>query len=216
MSYRSHFILAFPMPTKPKLSAALDARKKPGQRRAVATVEAILEAAAHILETGGLGAYSTNAVAARAGASIGSVYQYFPSKDAITRALINRHAASLLEELRAIDPGLSAEAALRRMLLAAVRHQLQRPGLARTLDLEELRLPMDEAYEAIGKQTMALFRTCLHDTGRVRPADLDVVSNDLAAIVKGLVDAAGQRRETNEAHLLARVERAVLGYLGNP
>ncbi len=153
-------------------------------------------------------------MAARAGASIGSVYQYFPSKDAITRALINRSAASLLEELRAIDPGLSAEATLQRMLRAAVRHQLQRPGLARTLDLEELRLPMDEAYEEIGKQTMGLFRDCLLDTGRVRPADLDVVSNDLAAIVKGLVDAAGQRRETDEAHLLGRVERAVLGYLG--
>lgn len=204
------------MATRPKPSAALDARKKPGQKRAVATVDAILEAAAHILETGGLGAYSTNAVAARAGASIGSVYQYFPGKDAITRALINRNAASLLDELRAIDPDLSADATLQRMLLAAVRHQLQRPSLARTLDLEELRLPMDETYEQIGKLTMGLFRQCLLDTGLVRPADLDVVSNDLAAIVKGLVDAAGQRRESDEAHLLGRVERAVLGYLGRP
>ncbi len=204
------------MATKPKSSAALDARKKPGQKRAVATVDAILEAAAHIFETGGLGAYSTNAVAARAGASIGSVYQYFPSKDAITRALINRHAASLLEELRAIDAGLSAQATLRCMLLAAVRHQLQRPGLARTLDLEELRLPMDGVYDAIGQETMGLFRQCLLDTGQVRPADLEVVSNDLAAIIKGMVDAAGQRRETDEAHLLGRVERAVLGYLGRP
>ncbi len=42
---------------------------------------------------------------------------------------------------------------------------------------------------------------------------MEVASNDLAAIVKGLVDAAGQRGETDEAALFARVRRAVFGYL---
>lgn len=53
-----------------------DPRKRPRQARSVATFEAILEAAARILEI------NTNAVAELAGVSIGSLYQYFPSKDA--------------------------------------------------------------------------------------------------------------------------------------
>ena len=67
-----------------------DLRKSPRQKRAAATFEAIVEAAAHILRADGAGALTTNAVAARAGVSIGSLYQYFPNKQAIVRALIER------------------------------------------------------------------------------------------------------------------------------
>lgn len=43
----------------------------------------LLEAAAQVLEAKGLEGFNTNAVAERAGVSIGSLYQYFPSKDAL-------------------------------------------------------------------------------------------------------------------------------------
>ncbi|MBR8500820.1 TetR/AcrR family transcriptional regulator, partial [Burkholderia cenocepacia] len=56
----------------------LSPRKAPRQRRSVATVDAIVEAAARILERDGFDGYTTNAVAALAGVSIGSLYQYFP------------------------------------------------------------------------------------------------------------------------------------------
>ena len=57
------------------------------QARAAETVAAILEATAQILEAGGLPALTTNAVAARAGVSIGTLYQYFDDKNAILLAL---------------------------------------------------------------------------------------------------------------------------------
>lgn len=65
-------------------------RKSPRQKRATVTFEAIVEAAAHILRDEGPEALTTNAIAARAGVSIGSLYQYFPNKQAIVRALIAR------------------------------------------------------------------------------------------------------------------------------
>lgn len=65
-------------------------RKSPRQRRAAATFEAIVEAAAHILRQHGAKGLTTNAVALRAGVSIGSLYQYFPDKQAIVRALVER------------------------------------------------------------------------------------------------------------------------------
>jgi AcrR family transcriptional regulator len=62
---------------------SLAPRKLPRQQRARATCEAILEAAAHIIGREGLAGFNTNAVAERAGVSIGSLYQYFPNKDSL-------------------------------------------------------------------------------------------------------------------------------------
>ncbi len=66
-------------------------RKEPRQPRARATVDAILLAAAHILKTEGFERATTNRIAERAGVSIGSLYQYFPNKQAVVAALRERH-----------------------------------------------------------------------------------------------------------------------------
>src|SRR5580658_8284104 len=128
------------MALKTTPASSLNARKTPGQMRSVATVAAILEAAARILETRGLDSYTTNEIAARAGVSIGSLYQYFPSKDAITLSLIQRESATLVEEINAASCMEDPKKALGAMIAAAVHHQLRRPKLARLLDFEEERL----------------------------------------------------------------------------
>src|SRR5437870_12652127 len=71
-------------------------RKLPKQERAKATVEAILAATAHILVREGFDAASTNRIADEAGVSVGSLYQYFPSKQAIVSALLERHVHRML------------------------------------------------------------------------------------------------------------------------
>lgn len=74
-------------------------KKEPTQARAQATVKAIIQACAQILEKEGYGALSTNEIARVAGVSIGSVYEYFPGKEAIvasmTKALIDTHLKKL-------------------------------------------------------------------------------------------------------------------------
>src|SRR4030081_2552574 len=71
-----------------KAKQAIDIERRiPRQARAGETVSLILEATAQILEAGGLPAFTTNAVAERAGASIGTLYQYFAEKNAILLAL---------------------------------------------------------------------------------------------------------------------------------
>src|SRR5579872_7270759 len=90
-----------PSPAAPRPIAP---RKQPVQRRSKATVEAVLAAAAHILQERGAAGFNTNAVAARAGVSIGSLYQYFASKDAILLALMQQSAALCSQNLaEAID-----------------------------------------------------------------------------------------------------------------
>jgi AcrR family transcriptional regulator len=63
------------------------------QARSRDTVVAILEAAARIFSTRGYAAATTNHIAARAGVSIGSLYEYFPNKDALLVALLEAHLA---------------------------------------------------------------------------------------------------------------------------
>lgn len=90
-----------------------ESRKTPRQARASTTVEVVLQAAAHILERQGLAGFTTNAIAAKAGVSIGSLYQYFPSKEAIlarlTSDLLARDRALFAERLAQTE-GLSLEA----------------------------------------------------------------------------------------------------------
>src|SRR5262245_9314639 len=62
----------------------------PLQSRAKTTVDAILEATAQLLIRGGYERLTTNHIAARAGVSIGSVYMYFGTKEAIVEALVDR------------------------------------------------------------------------------------------------------------------------------
>src|SRR5215471_21720441 len=74
-------------------------RRIPRQARAEETVAAILEGAAQVLEAGGLAALTTNAVADRAGVSIGTLYQYFADKQALLRALGEREMRTALADI---------------------------------------------------------------------------------------------------------------------
>lgn len=66
-------------------------RKQPRQRRSAETVARILSAAARIFDERGYRGTTTNHVADAAGVSIGSLYQYFPNKDALLVALAEHH-----------------------------------------------------------------------------------------------------------------------------
>lgn len=76
-------------------------RKSPSQQRSRDMVETLVQAAALEIGERGLDATTTNHVAARAGVSIGSLYQYFETKDAIVEAVMQRHAERLLAAVAA-------------------------------------------------------------------------------------------------------------------
>src|SRR5438105_822417 len=83
------------MPPRPRTIP----RKNPRQERSRATVDAILTATARILVAEGYDHASTNRVALAAGVSVGSLYQYFPSKEALVAALIDRHITQMVTVL---------------------------------------------------------------------------------------------------------------------
>ncbi|MGF1646487.1 MAG: TetR/AcrR family transcriptional regulator [Kineosporiaceae bacterium] len=81
-------------------------RRHPRQARARQTVEFVLEAAAQLFAEAGYRATTTNHVAARAGVSVGTLYQYFPHKDALLLALAERHVTEGTTALRAVSTAL--------------------------------------------------------------------------------------------------------------
>jgi AcrR family transcriptional regulator len=85
------------------LEACVAPRKTPRQERSRALVEAIVEAGTRILVRRGREAVTTNSVAAVAGVSIGSLYQYFPNREAIIAAVAGRHAQRIHDRIATVD-----------------------------------------------------------------------------------------------------------------
>ncbi len=83
-------------------------RKQARQSRARETIEGILQASAQIVARHGLEGLTTNHIAERAGVSIGSLYQYFPGKDAVFHSLIEREFNRSVDVLVGEIEGISA------------------------------------------------------------------------------------------------------------
>jgi AcrR family transcriptional regulator len=145
-------------------------RRKPRQDRSRDTFEAIVEAAAQVFERHGYAAGTTNRIAERAGVSIGSLYQYFPNKDAIVLELARRHIAQIGETAW---PGLQAlvdyvpplRDGLTAIVLGTVELHKQSPGLQRVLfeqtqRSDEIRRLMLDVFERASELIGAYLAAC--------------------------------------------------------
>jgi AcrR family transcriptional regulator len=108
----------------------------PRQRRARATVEAVLDAVTRVVKREGTARLTTNRIADAAGVSIGSVYQYFADRRAILTALRDRHVAEMsqLVERRLVDhAGATLPALMRGLIEAMIEAHALDPGLYQLL-----------------------------------------------------------------------------------
>jgi AcrR family transcriptional regulator len=188
----------------------LQPRKRPAQARSTETVAVILTAAAHILEKDGYGQYSTNAIAKRAGVSIGSLYQYFPGKDAITIALIQQEGARVAGAIEEASHIENWRDALRAMIDVAARHQLARPMLARILDVEQSRLQPEKGVAEIAAIVEEVLKRGLR--GAI-PIGHRTLAIDIVAITRGVVDIAAEQGDVSLNDLRHRLDCALFGYL---
>ena len=148
-----------------------------------------------------------------AGVSIGSLYQYFPSKDALIVELIRCERAKLSSRIiEAIQQNDAADLKekLKLIIQAAVQHQLSRPQLARTLEFasELIGKDLEESEHQHELETIISDLFIRSDISHAQTAAQDVI-----ALSKGMINAAGIVGESNLNHLQQRVENAVFGYL---
>ena len=121
------------MPPSPKLVP----KKQPRQERSRETVSAILEATLRLIRAEGLEGLNTNRIAELAGVSVGSLYQCFPSKEALAGALLEAHLAGIKELLVARLKGLSSSPlpeAIRALIESVIDLYQSDPKVVATLE----------------------------------------------------------------------------------
>lgn len=109
-------------------------RKIPRQQRSRQMVDRILDTAARILDVSGYDGVSTHRIAAEAGVSPGSIYQYFPNKDAIVAATVERMIERIAAQLTdAFDDVAGSEDPVRRVVAAVLDATEKNRELVRVL-----------------------------------------------------------------------------------
>ena len=157
-------------------------RKSASQERSRLTVNALLEATTRVLVKEGYDRASTNKIAAVAGVSIGSLYQYFPSKEALVAAVSERHSHEVLQLIRNALVKVAArpiEVAAREFVSVAIDAHRVNPKLHRVLAEQIPRIGRLQSVEAINRDVHALIRGYL-DAHR---DEIDVTDLDLAAFI---------------------------------
>ncbi|XVV16839.1 TetR/AcrR family transcriptional regulator [Actinoplanes sp. CA-131856] len=190
-------------------------RQARGERR----IGDILDATLALFAEAGYEKTSTNAIAARAGMSPGSLYQYFPNKDAIAEALSQR----LLEELRAahaaaFDQASAADLPLpdliSRVVDPLVAFNVANPGakalFGNTAMPAALTATARPLHDAVTGRVATLIRArfpSLPDADAARAAMVSV--QIVAALMGPIVATDGEER----AALVAELKRALVGYV---
>ena len=194
------------MPRSKRVHESVEQRKRPLQGRSRSTVDVILEAAAQVLERDGYAAATTDLIAERAGVSVGSLYQYFPNKDAILLALTQRHALAaqavlepLLQEIVSGTPPL--EEWLQRFVGACVELNGRRPRLHQIL-FEETPFPaevLDGMYQT-GDLIVQVFAAYLDRLPEVTVPNARLAAYLVFRAIGAVIHAGAVRRPPEITH----------------
>lgn len=194
-------------------------RKEPRQARSRFLVETIVEAAARVFDAHGYDGANTNEVARVAGVSVGSVYQYFPNKDALVTALHERHVRHMLRILDQVDAaagGLSLREATEMLVAKSLEVHRTEPRLQRLLHADlptlEQQRALSEASRAVLDRTRQLLS---RHRAEIAQPDLDLATYVVLRMFEELVHAAALDPPpgVEDEALRRAISDAILGYL---
>jgi AcrR family transcriptional regulator len=220
MSDHSLLVLAFEA-TVMAVKMRINPRKSALQERSRLTVKSLLEATARILVREGYDKASTNRIAEVAGVSVGSLYQYFPSKEALVAALIDRHNQRVMQAVQgelAQAVNLPLEQAVRKLVAVAVKAHRIDPKLHRVLAEQIPRVGRLEKVETFNRQNYALFAAYLErHRDEISAADLELAAFVCVTSIEALTHTAVLHHKivSDEATqaLVEATTRLVVGYL---
>jgi AcrR family transcriptional regulator len=203
------------MPRRPRTLP----RKKPRQQRSQETVDCILDATARVLCTTGYDRASTNRIALAAGVSVGSLYQYFPSKEALVAALVERHTTemtSLLKEKLAEVASVPLDAAVHTIIQSMFDAHAVDPKLHKVLIEQVPRIGKLEQVVGVEREVEALVTLLLESRRKeLRRANLGAVAFVLCRVVEAVTHAAvlAELDEPRRSEVAAELTDMVLRYL---
>lgn len=195
-------------------------RKAPQQRRSQDTVEALMTATARILVQEGYDRASTNRIAETAGISIGSLYQYFPNKEALVAELVERMMTEELGVLSRVMPALKGgplKLSVRELLRAMLEIHERDPVLRRIVIEQVPRVGRLEKMLDIQSQIAQIVRSHLAERkDEIRPRDLDMASFILVHAVEAVIHGTVSKRPEylGREAFVDELSALVLSYLG--
>jgi AcrR family transcriptional regulator len=197
-------------------------RKSPRQTRSKALVDAILTAGARVLVERGYARASTNRIADVAGVSVGSLYQYFPSKEALVAAIMKKHAETMVGvfEQSLLDIAfLPVEAAVRGVVDRTFRAHAIDLALHRVIYEQVPRVGLLIRARDFEERLASMFGGYLeHHRAEIRPENVPLAVFLLNTAVEAIANqAALARPELLEDEEAKRELTALLvGYLRKP
>jgi AcrR family transcriptional regulator len=195
----------------------LEPRKMPRQSRSKATVDALVEAATRVLGAEGYERANVNRIAEVAGVSVGSLYQYFPTKEALVGAVAKKLAADMLAVFQDGLPELATAdtaAAVRGIVARALAAFRVNPRVRRAI-LEEA--PAAGAFFATREfdewLSIAMVEYLKFHRARVRPRRLEVAVRILAVSVESIAGRLAGDPTIDADALLDETTELVVRYL---
>ena len=182
----------------------------PRQARARVTVDAIFEASIQVLLSDGLVRLTTTRVAERAGVSVGTMYQYFPHKQALIHALNERYLqvlAGRIEDACRKQHGAPVAQMVERLVRTYWQAKTARPEVTRVLYQSVVELDNRSLIEAFSRRVDAATAAMFASASDAVFADLHTVNLTLLTSIFGTV------RSVFERDLPAPEADAVLGQL---
>ncbi len=198
-------------------SADPNLRRRPRQARAQERVERILDTAEQVFAEMGFGAATTNQIAQQAGTSIGSLYEFFPNKEALARALADRYIARIApvyDTLLVDEPSLLGSDLITRIVESLDQYFREHPGAVPVLNG---RLTSPE-LAAAGERLQSALVAGIDRLLAVRRPDVAAehrvtVAAVIAEVTRSMLVMADQVPLSRRRVVVRETERMIIGYL---
>ena len=169
--------------------STLKPRKTPRQARSEATVDAVYEATIQVLLAGGASRLTTTRVAERAGVSVGTMYQYFPNKQALLYAVLSRHLDEVLAKVEgACRAGAALPAAqmVEGLVATYIEAKTSNTEVSIALYSAITELDVPELVGKIGTRMTKAIETMLASAADLAFDDVPLVTSMLRAAMTGV------------------------------
>ena len=172
-----------------KKISPLKPRKTPRQARSEATVDAIFEATIQVLLAEGASRLTTTRVSERAGVSVGTMYQYFPNKQALLFAVLKRHMEDVLGKVEgACVAGAGSNAAdmVQNLLATYIEAKTSDPETSIALYSVVTELDVPELFGKFSTRLVKAIETMLSSAADLEFADVRLVTNMVHTAMTGV------------------------------
>jgi AcrR family transcriptional regulator len=193
-------------------------RKRPMQQRSRERVDLVLRSAGELLAAEGVEKLSTNAIAARAGLPIGTLYQFFKDKDQIIDELVRRFSAEIIafanRELRAEDLRTDAAGFIRTLITGIGRIQAEYAGFvclfAPGAGHDRLATAAEELKQVVVGRLQEIFAVALP---QLDPAERARIIDVWIDVTRGMIGSLDRTVTDSRSDLIEELQIVLLSYL---